>query len=110
MQEAADDVATGAVTVASRDVETNGLAVSKGAWLGLADGPAGGRRRVVRGGDAGRARAPARRAAQRADAAHRRGAAGARRVLAELERGHPELELEVHEGGQPHYALLISAE
>ena len=31
-------------------------------------------------------------------------------VLAELERGHPELELEVHEGGQPHYALLISAE
>ena len=23
---------------------------------------------------------------------------------------HPELELEVHEGGQPHYALLVSAE
>ena len=31
-------VATGAVTIASRDVTTNGLAVTKGAWLGLADG------------------------------------------------------------------------
>ena len=31
-------------------------------------------------------------------------------LLAELERRHPELELEVHDGGQPHYALLISAE
>ena len=31
-------------------------------------------------------------------------------LLAELESGHPDLELEVHEGGQPHYALLISAE
>jgi hypothetical protein len=31
-------------------------------------------------------------------------------LLAELEAGHPELELEVHEGGQPHYPLLLSAE
>jgi len=31
-------------------------------------------------------------------------------VLAELESGHPELELEVHEGGQPHYPLLLAAE
>ena len=38
MTTAADEVATGAVTLASRDVETNGVAVSKGAWLGLADG------------------------------------------------------------------------
>ena len=57
MQEAADDVATGAVTVASRDVETNGVAVSKGAWLGIADGRARRGRRLVRGGDARRARA-----------------------------------------------------
>ena len=74
------DVATGAVTVASRDVETNGLAVSKGAWLGLADGL------PVAGGasfeEVTRAvlDAPARRAAQRADAAHGRGAARARRA------------------------------
>jgi hypothetical protein len=31
-------------------------------------------------------------------------------VIAELEQRHPGLELEVHEGGQPHYALLVSAE
>ena len=31
-------------------------------------------------------------------------------LLAELARRYPELELEVHDGGQPHYALLLSAE
>jgi uncharacterized protein len=31
-------------------------------------------------------------------------------LLARLEGDHPELELEVHEGGQPHYPLLVSAE
>jgi hypothetical protein len=27
-----------------------------------------------------------------------------------LEREHPELEVEVEDGGQPHYPLLLSAE
>ena len=31
-------------------------------------------------------------------------------LLAELEQSNPELEIEVHEGGQPHYPLLVSAE
>jgi uncharacterized protein len=31
-------------------------------------------------------------------------------LLIELESSHPELEFEVHDGGQPHYALLLSAE
>jgi fatty acid kinase len=31
-------------------------------------------------------------------------------VLANLRADHPELELEVHSGGQPHYPLLVSAE
>ena len=31
-------------------------------------------------------------------------------LLAELAASHPELELEVHEGGQPHYPLLLAAE
>ena len=38
MQEASEAVATGAVTIASRDVQLNGVAVQKGKWLGLADG------------------------------------------------------------------------
>ena len=40
MLEALDQVATGEVTVASRDVELDGVAVRKGACLGLADGAA----------------------------------------------------------------------
>ena len=31
-------------------------------------------------------------------------------LLDELAEQHPELELDVHEGGQPHYPLLLSAE
>ena len=31
-------------------------------------------------------------------------------LVAALEREHPGLEFEVHEGGQPHYPLLVSAE
>jgi DAK2 domain fusion protein YloV len=110
MQAAADGVATGAVTVASRDVETNGLAVRKGAWLGLADGA------PVAGGDAFDEVA---RAVLERLLAEPRGIltllTGEQPpeldgVLAELEASHPELELEVHDGGQPHYALLLSAE
>ena len=40
MLEALEQVATGEVTVASRDVELDGVDVRKGAWLGLADGAA----------------------------------------------------------------------
>ena len=32
------------------------------------------------------------------------------RLLAQVAARHPELELEVHPGGQPHYPLLLSAE
>jgi hypothetical protein len=31
-------------------------------------------------------------------------------LLAELTALHPDVELEVHQGGQPHYPLLLSAE
>ena len=40
MLEALEQVATGEVTVASRDVELDGVDVRKGAYLGLADGDA----------------------------------------------------------------------
>jgi DAK2 domain fusion protein YloV len=110
MEDAAQAVATGAVTVASRDVATNGVAVRAGAWLGLEDG------RPVAGGDSFE---------EVARAVLERLLAEPRSVLtlltgeeppaldvllAELKARHPDLELEVHEGGQPHYPLLISAE
>jgi DAK2 domain fusion protein YloV len=110
MQASAADVVTGAVTIASRDVRSNGLDVSKGAWLGLADG------RPVAGGGSFE---EVTRAVLERLLAERRSVLtlltgeepqALDGVLAELESLHPELELEVHEGGQPHYALLISAE
>lgn len=110
MQEAQDAVATGEVTVASRDVELDGVAVRKGAWLGLAEGAA-----VASGDDFG----------QVVDAVVERLLDGNRGlltfltgedepelddVLARIEHRHPRVEVEVHEGGQPHYPLLLAAE
>jgi DAK2 domain fusion protein YloV len=107
---AIETVSTGAVTVASRDVQSNGLAIRKGTWLGLADGE------PVAGGETFDEVA---RAVLERLLAEPRGVltllTGEDRpeldtLLAELEAQHPELELDVHDGGQPHYALLLSAE
>jgi DAK2 domain fusion protein YloV len=110
MREAVDAVSTGEVTVASRDVEMNGVAIRKGAWLGLADGEA------VAGGDdfdevAG--------AVVERLLAEPRGVltllTGNERpeldaLLERIAKRHPEVELDVQAGGQPHYPLLLSAE
>jgi DAK2 domain fusion protein YloV len=107
---AVEVVSTGAVTIASRDLQSNGFAIRKGAWLGLADGE------PVAGGDSFDEVA---RAVLDRLLAEPRGVltllTGEDRpaletLLAELGAQHPELELDVHEGGQPHYALLLSAE
>ncbi len=110
MSEAVAAVRTGAVTIASRAVRLNGVAVTEGQWLGLEEGE------PVAGGE------------RFADVA----AAVLDRLLAEphdvltmltgddppnldevlsyLRATYPDLELEVHQGGQAHYALLLSAE
>jgi DAK2 domain fusion protein YloV len=110
MQETLESVVTGAVTVASRDVQLNGVAVEAGKWLGLAEGEAvagvetfdeaawavldtllgepRGVLTLLTGADA-----PA------LDA-----------LIESLRVSHPDLELDVHEGGQPHYPLLLAAE
>jgi fatty acid kinase len=110
MQEAADAVMTGAVTIASRDVQLNGVAVRKGRWLGLADGE------PVAGGET---------FDEVVEAVLERLLSRPRGVLtlltgespppldsllSRLEVEHPELELDVHQGGQPHYTLLLAAE
>jgi hypothetical protein len=108
--DALESVGTGAVTVSSRDAEPDGVAVRKGEWLGLVDGEA-----VA--------------ATQEFDEAAR---AVLERLLAEprdvvtlltgedapaldglrawLEDEHPHVEVEVEDGGQPNYPLLVSAE
>jgi fatty acid kinase len=110
MSGAAAAVATGEVTRASRDVALNGLAIRSGDWLGLADGE------PVAGGDdfadvtfglvthlLDRPRAVLT-LLTGADQPPLDG------LLERLASAHPELEVEVHEGGQPHYPLLLGAE
>jgi uncharacterized protein len=107
MADVLEDVAAGAVTVASRPVD--GLAAA-GDFLGLVE-----REPVVGGKDA-------------LEAAERvvellvdepkdvltiltgEGAPELDGLLTRIESRWPELEVHVHEGGQPHYLLLLSAE
>jgi hypothetical protein len=110
MVDAVDAVATGAVTVASRNVELNGVEVRKGKWLGLADG------KPVAGGETFDEVA---RVVLERLLAEPRGVLtlltgeeppALEALLADLAADHPELELDVFAGGQPHYPLLLSAE
>jgi len=110
MNEVLDEVKTGEVTIASRDVDMNGVSVRKGAWLGLADGKA-----VAGGPDFDDvAAAVAERLLEEprsvmtlltgADEPELDG------LLERIQERHPDLELDVQAGGQPHYPLLLSAE
>jgi dihydroxyacetone kinase-like predicted kinase len=110
MEEALASVATGAVTIASKDAQLNGVAIREGNFLGLAGGEP-----VAQGKNFDEvARAVFERllAEPRSYATLLTGAdpPDLAELVEALERDHPELELEVHEGGQPHYPLLISAE
>jgi uncharacterized protein len=110
MHEALEEVVTGAVTVASRDAQIDGLAVREGEYLGLVD------RQAVASGESFDevARTVLERLLEEprdvltlltGDPAPQLD--GVREYLGER---HPELELEVEHGGQPHYPLLVSAE
>jgi DAK2 domain fusion protein YloV len=110
MRDAAAALAAGEVTRASRDVELNGVTIRNGDWLGLAGGS------PVAGGAGFEEVALA--------VVHalveERGSlltvlTGAEAppldgFLDRLAEAEPELEVEVHEGGQPHYHLLLGAE
>ena len=110
MREALAGVGTGEVTTASRDATTDGVTVRRGDYLALLDGS------VVAAGDvfeevAGdlleRLLAEPREVLtilRGEDAPPLNG------LLDELAARHPHLELDVHDGGQPHYHLLVSAE
>ena len=110
MADVLEGVVTGEVTIASRDVELDGIAVHKGAWLGLAGGTA------VAGGAA--FDNVAEKVADTLLAEPRMvltlltgaGAPDLEPLLAHIGEHYPDLELDVETGGQPHYALLLSAE
>ena len=110
MTEAVDAVTTGAITIASRDVVFDGVEVRKGDWLGLAD------ESPVAGGDT--FDEVARTVLSRLLDEPRdvltlltgEELPALNGLLDEVHAAHPDLEVEVHEGGQPHYPLLLSAE
>ncbi len=110
MEEAVSVVVTGSVTIASKDAQLNGLKIRKGNFLGLAEGEA-----IAEGESFDTvARAVVERllAEPRAVLTLLTGAdePSVDALVAAVESEHPEVELEVHSGGQPHYPLLLSAE
>jgi DAK2 domain fusion protein YloV len=110
MREALEHVVTGEVTTASRDAEIDGVTVREGEYLGLLNGHA-----VAAGSSfAVVARTVAESLLKEPrDVLTLVGGDGAPQLngLAdELALRHPELEIELHDGGQPHYQLLLSAE
>ena len=111
MREAVEAVDTGEVTIASRDVEMNGVSIRKGDWLGLHDGE------PIAGGASFDEVATAvvdRLLARPRDlltllVGEDEPAAG-HAARAHLHRRIPDVDVDVQRGGQPHYPLLLSAE
>jgi len=110
MRSAAAAILTGAVAVAARDGEHNGVAIRRGQWLALVEGePLAGEASFD---DAARA------VVERLLAEPHgvltllagEGSPPLEALLAAVAAGHPDVEVEVYEGGQPHFPLLVSAE
>jgi DAK2 domain fusion protein YloV len=110
MRDALTGLATGEVAIASRDASADGVSVHEGEYLALLDGLA------IASGPAFDEVAAAlleRLLAEPRDVLtvlRGEGAPPLNGLLEELAARYPELELDVHEGGQPNYPLLLSAE
>ena len=110
METAAREARTGSVTRASRSARLGALDVEEGSFLGLVEGEpvASGpvletvaREVVERLLDGG---------SDVLTILVGEGAEHPDALRKELEAAYPELEIDVHDGGQPHYPLLFSAE
>jgi DAK2 domain fusion protein YloV len=110
MEEAAGAVRAGSVARASRSATVADVEVAEGQFLGLVEGE------PVASGDELAAVATdvvARLVGEQADVLTvlvGDGAAAADMVVDAIRAAHPSLEIEVHEGGQPHYPLLFAVE
>ncbi|MBN1180611.1 MAG: DAK2 domain-containing protein [Anaerolineae bacterium] len=112
MVRAMQDVRTGEVTVATRDVVLNGVQVHSGQVIGLLDDD------LVTAGDS--AAEVTRTLLERMDPAALEivtlyygsdvSSDAAEEFVEQLQDDYPDLEFEVLEGGQPHYFYIISAE
>ena len=110
MEEAAAAVRAGSVARASRSATIGAVNVAEGEFLGLVDGE------PVASGEALEPVATdvvARLVGDGADVLTvlvGDGAGGSEGVVDAIRVAHPSLEVEVHEGGQPHYPLLFAVE
>ena len=110
MLDALASVTTGEVTVASRDAKLDGVTIRKGAYLGLVDDAA-----VVADEDLDKVVTEV---VERVLEGEREwlgllageDAPPLDRLVADLQRDHPEVQIEAHHGGQPHFPLLVVAE
>jgi hypothetical protein len=110
MLDALAALSTGEIAIASRGVTVDGVSIREGEYLARVDGTA-----VAAGPSFLEV---ARSLFERLLAEPRdvltlltgEGAPPLDGLLEELVARHPELELDVHDGGQPHYPLLVSAE
>ena len=110
MLDALSSVTTGEVTVASRDAKLDGVTIRKGAYLGLVDDAA-----VVADEDLDMV---VKEVVERVLEGEREwlgllageDAPPLDRLVADLQRDHPMVQIEAHHGGQPHYPLLVVAE
>jgi DAK2 domain fusion protein YloV len=110
MRDALEAVATGEVTIASRDAELNGFAIHEGNYLGLVgDQPVaeGESFDEVAGAVVERLLAEPHEVLTLLTG---EGAPQLDPLLERLRERHPEVEVDVQDGGQPHYPLLLSAE
>jgi DAK2 domain fusion protein YloV len=110
MLDALASISTGEVTVASRDAELDGVLVREGTYIGLVDGTA-----VSSDEDLGTV---VRAVVERVLEGDRElltiltgeDAPALDGLVESLERDHPDVQFDVHHGGQPHYPLLVVAE
>jgi dihydroxyacetone kinase-like predicted kinase len=110
MRETVAAVAEGEVTLASRDVQLNGVAIRNGEWLGLAGGDP-----VAGGEDFVEVTLAVvdhllREPRSLLTLLTGENAPPLGGLLDRIGATHPEVEVEVHDGGQPYYPLLIGAE
>ena len=111
MLEALGSVSTGEVTVASRDVQLDGISIRKGSYLGLVDGTA-----VACHDDFEQVAIEVVERVLQGERTHLdlvvgQDAPPVEPVLEALRRSHPDVEISPpHMGGQAHYPLLVVAE
>jgi dihydroxyacetone kinase-like predicted kinase len=110
MEDAVASVRAGSVALASRSATIGSVDVSEGQYLGLVEGQP-----VTAGDDlpSVAAEVVARLVGDAADVLTvfvGDGAGRADGLVETIRAAHPDLEIEVHDGGQPHYPLLFAVE